>query len=128
MKTTTTSFSRIIILAMLLLGISSCYKSPVYSVIPNISFKSFVVNSNRSATLQVTFTDGDGDIGYPTNYNNPPYDFYVMPLYDSAGLGAYKYYWTIPVPVFGDTRFMVWIVDRAGHVSNRIVTAPIVTP
>jgi hypothetical protein len=165
----TTKYSLIIgVIAFVIMGIASCYKPPVYSVIPSISFKSFVVNANRSATLQVTFTDGDGDIGYPTSDNNPPFDFFVLPLYDSTGLGAYKYYWIPPQSPLGDTlvfpynipnitpigkykalsgqiqiqmdsaswyikdkvnmKFMVWIVDRAGHISNRITTIPIVSP
>lgn len=50
------------------LAITSCQKNDNTSVIPSISFQSFTAggsSANPTATLQINFTDGDGDIGYP---------------------------------------------------------------
>ncbi len=153
--------------SVMVLGIASCAKKENYSFIPAITYKSLVENGDGSATLQVSFTDGDGDIGY--NTTNPPVDFFVEILQqDSTG----KYNPIIdPLlsdPIMGDTayvpynvpyitpsgsnkelsgqiqvimaagswyfkantnvEFKVWLVDRAGHISNRIITPVLLAP
>lgn len=69
---------------------SSCTKKTNYSIIPAITYNSFTKfcsgSTTDSAFLRVNFTDGDGDIGYPTNDASAPSDFYIIPLFDSAGI------------------------------------------
>ena len=164
-------FSRIAVIIIMATIFSSCHKQPSYSIIPAITYKDFIVNSDSSAYIQINFTDGDGDIGYTTSDANPPYDFYLVNMQDSITSTGNKYVieW-IPSqhdPIMGDTlysgynipyitptgkdkelsgqiqiqlakgnwnftingiksvEYRVWIIDRAGHVSNRITTPPI---
>jgi len=61
---------------------SACPKSENTNPIPSITYKSFGVGLNPdSAQLQVNFTDGDGDIGYPPQDASAPYDFYIQYWY-----------------------------------------------
>jgi hypothetical protein len=166
-------FSRIGIIIIIAAILYSCHKQVNYSIIPAITYKNFIINSDSSADIQINFTDGDGDIGYLTSDANPPYDFYLVPLRDSIPPSGITYYVieyaTPPTPILGDTvgsgynipyitptgkdkelsgqiqihldaatwkgvipsttsvEFRVWIIDRAGHVSNRILTPPIRT-
>jgi len=151
--------------------ISSCVKEPNYPITPAISFNSFVIHSDSSATLQINFTDGDGDIGYPPDDASAPVDCYLEMTRDSANNGRYLPYIInggTPDPIMGDTiylpyhipyitpvgkykalsgqiqialegnswypqphvsaKFIVWIIDRAGHISNRVTTPAFVTP
>ncbi len=164
--------SRIGLLFIIILGISSCAKKENYPIIPAITFQSFVVNSDGSATVTLNFTDGDGDIGYQTSDNNAPPDFFLELLQDS-GAGYYEpvIFPSLNNPVIGDTaglvytipyitptgkdkelsgqiqvqltgglgtgwylsdhkyyEYRIWITDRAGHISNRIITTPVLSP
>jgi len=90
---------------------SSCMKKENYSIIPSISFKEFVVNSDGSATLQINFTDGDGDIGYQTSEKNPPIDFYIEVLSDSGNSNYVPLFVSGQTdPVMGDTLFIPYNV------------------
>ena len=160
-------FLKIGLFSLIILGFASCEKKENYSIIPAITYKSLVENSDGSATLQVSFTDGDGDIGY--NTTNPPVDFFVEILQrDSVGQYQPIIDQLLNDPVMGDTayvpynvpyitpsgsdkelsgqiqvvmtsgswyfaantymEFKVWLVDRAGHISNKILTPPIISP
>lgn len=64
-----------VILVGLSLSLTSCLKKETASPIPLIEFKDFQANKD-TATLILSFTDGDGDIGLtqndtvaPNNYN-----------------------------------------------------------
>ncbi|HXP49150.1 MAG TPA: hypothetical protein VN922_04305 [Bacteroidia bacterium] len=162
-------FSKIVFAALIMLGLASCMKKANYSIIPAITFKSLVINSTTNATLQVNFTDGDGDIGYQTSDVTAPVNFYVELLQqdstgkfqpildpllhdtimsDTAFLGYHIPYITptgndkelsgqIQVVMsnsswyfasFKNMEYKVWLIDRSGHVSNRITTPTIVSP
>ena len=51
----------------------ACLKTDEFPVEPNITFKSLEVFGD-SASLTVSFTDGDGDIGLAPGDTFPPYD------------------------------------------------------
>ena len=160
-------FSTLALGGVIILGVSSCMKKENYPIIPAITFKSLTVNSGDTAILQVTFTDGDGDIGYQST--NPPFDFFVEWLYDSSGhfepilapgtlsdsrmgdtaFTGYNVPYITPdgnnkelsgqiqvlMPPGGyyvadhvNMKYKVWLVDRAGHVSNTVITPIIVSP
>ncbi len=130
-----------------------------------------VVNSDGSATLKINFTDGNGDIGYPSSDVNPPYDFFIEVQQQDVSSGNYFTYTepgVINNPGTGDTtiipynipditpagnykalsgqiqialssggwyfvnnvneKLVVWITNRAGVASNRIITPAVVTP
>jgi hypothetical protein len=54
---------------------SSCHKEQTNaSVAPVISFKEFKKFGTDSATVTISFTDGDGDIGLDATDMNPPYN------------------------------------------------------
>lgn len=72
------------IISTFLIGVmffSSCQKSSNTSTIPSISFKSFQSTSISSGNLQINFTDGDGDIGYPQQNTSAPPNLWVKFLY-----------------------------------------------
>jgi hypothetical protein len=161
---------KIALFFVVILGITSCQPKVNYPIIPAITFQSLVVHPDSSATLKILFTDGDGDIGYPSGETSAPPDFCFEILQQNAN-GTY-YTVTEPGvisdPVTGDTvvfpyhipyitptgnnkelsgqiqialrkgdwsaannvteELCVWIVDRAGHKSNRIITTPVLVP
>ncbi len=84
------TFSIICLLGMLF---SACSHKSNYSNIPAITYNSFTCfcdaakpTQSDSAYLRVNFTDGDGDIGYPTSDASAPNDFFVIPTIDSSGI------------------------------------------
>src|ERR1019366_9344605 len=55
----------VLVFLLAVLALSSCVKSPSYSVIPHITFKSVssnLVHSGYVDSITFSFTDGDGDI------------------------------------------------------------------
>ena len=63
----------------ILLGMSSCVKQENYPIEPQIEFLNFVLvfDTGQYAVkgiLNISFTDGDGDIGLSPNYTSPPFD------------------------------------------------------
>ncbi len=81
----------------ILLGVSSCRKHEVYSIIPHIEYKSIEkiptsTGVDDKALLTITFTDGDGDIGLkpedtlsPYNPGSPYYYNYYIDYYELQG-------------------------------------------
>ncbi len=67
---------------------SSCAKKENYSDIPSITYNSFnpfcSASTTDSAYLRINFTDGDGDIGYPDQDANAPYNCFIIAKVDSA--------------------------------------------
>jgi hypothetical protein len=66
------------------LALSSCQKKDTASIIPAITFNSFQATGtlgNPTATLQINFTDGDGDIGYPTGDVSEAPNLWIKYLY-----------------------------------------------
>jgi len=62
-------------LVMALIGISAsgCLKTEKFPVEPTVAFKSFEFFGD-SASLTITFTDGDGDIGLDPTDTSTPFD------------------------------------------------------
>ena len=60
---------------------SSCQKSSNLSPIPSISFKSFQATGGTTGVLSINFTDGDGDIGYPSQDPTAKPNMWVKYLY-----------------------------------------------
>jgi hypothetical protein len=60
---------------------SSCQKPSNASPIPIISFNSFQSTGANSGILRINFTDGDGDIGYPSQDPSAQPDLWVTFLY-----------------------------------------------
>jgi hypothetical protein len=75
-----------LIICILGLIYSSCVKKANYPDVPVITFNSFTPYYDGSgpkidsAILRVNFTDGNGDIGYPSQQEGVSPDFYVVPL------------------------------------------------
>tara|TARA_Y100000385_G_C12911289_1_gene558473 strand:+ start:215 stop:682 length:468 start_codon:yes stop_codon:yes gene_type:complete len=68
---------------MLVVLVSSCFKSEEYPIEPIISDPIFLI-SGDSAKLTFSFTDGDGDIGLPPGDTLAPYNpdsYYHYNLY-----------------------------------------------
>jgi hypothetical protein len=55
-----------------------CIKKPNYSTIPEITYKGFtILNTNiGEGNLIFDYTDGDGDLGYPSSERTTNYDIY----------------------------------------------------
>ncbi len=63
----------------------SCSKEKNYPVEPIIEYKEFIYNYNtQKASLVISFTDGDGDIGLRSDQIYPPFD--------STSIYHYNYY------------------------------------
>jgi hypothetical protein len=74
--------------ALLCLGVlASCQPDPEFPIEPILSYKEFTQHGD-SASLVVTFTDGDGDIGLNDNDTFPPYD--TLPYYYNFFLEYYQ--------------------------------------
>ena len=70
-----------------LLAFYACEKQPTYSNIPHIEFVSLTKIPNNlgyddKGTLEISFTDGDGDIGLSSADTVPPYDTSSIYYYD----------------------------------------------
>lgn len=84
-------------LALVAVALSGCLKTEEFPVEPSIAFKSFGQFPD-SASLIITFTDGDGDIGLSQDQTDPPFDtssvyyynFYMDYYRKEAGAWVYK--------------------------------------
>ena len=139
---------------VLLFLLSCRRENVVFAVEPQIEFESLqpaVVQEFGTLVLTLRYKDGDGDLGGQPN-NQP--DLFLIDLRDSTlfpagydGIIRYnmpKFYerptpqsiqGTIEVSIPGIIRlnpnapqevvqFRVYIVDRAGHLSNEVITTP----
>ncbi|HTB08040.1 MAG TPA: hypothetical protein VK806_13905 [Bacteroidia bacterium] len=176
-------FYSIIVASVIAVGISSCAKKENYPIIPAITFKNIILYTpGDSLDVQINFTDGDGDIGYPageadikpncyleylvdsitstgvntgiyvpvttsnidsnaTTWDTVAYPYnipYITPTGSDKALNGiiqirlYSSVWRFTSSFFSNVgksiKFRVWIIDRAGHVSNRILTDAIIVP
>jgi hypothetical protein len=125
---------------------SSCEEDqPIYSEIPEIVFVSISstnVNSTDPLRFRISYTDGDGDLGENTdgvsnlflmdNRFSTQYKFRIKQLSPATGIiikgnievELVSAKLTGPAPQ--TAVFSIYLVDRAGHVSNT-VTSPAVT-
>lgn len=97
------SFKNVILICLVALLYSSCAKKENYPDVPVISYNTFASYyysdpTHDSAILTLNFTDGNGDIGYPSGETDAIPDIYVTPLiyyYDTKNFR--------PMPINGDT-------------------------
>jgi hypothetical protein len=64
---------------LVIAGLSGCIKQENYPIVPEISLEAYynVFDTGQYAVggiMNISFTDGDGDIGLAPNQTNPPYD------------------------------------------------------
>ena len=173
-------FYTLLVATVIAIGISSCAKKENYPVTPAITFKQHILYTpGDSLDIQINFTDGDGDIGYPTGDTAAPYNCYLIYMVDTNNSGNFitienslnvnpkattgdtiAYTYTVPYitptgsdkalngiiqirlqhgdwrftypPVISNVgkaiKFQIWIIDRAGHISNRVLSDPILVP
>jgi hypothetical protein len=103
--------------AFLVIVAAGCKKPELYPSIPEIKFKSVTTTKDASGfdtqgRLVISFTDGDGDIGYHSEGNGSPYDDPTSIYYNNFIVKQFS-------KVIG-----VWTVDTIDH-SGRI---PWLTP
>lgn len=137
-----------ILIALLLTGLAACVKPPEYPVEPKIDVlginqQYFVELDDDSLSVEIYFEDGDGDLGSDDEVNMfwedsrvPGYQIpFKIPFIESQGnvkaiSGTITTYYPItfciddsdPVDSF---YYKIYIVDRAGHMSNVDSTAMI---
>lgn len=75
-----------VLLSVFIMVAAGCKKPEQFSEIPSITFKSVSTQKDAagfdvSAKVVISFTDGDGDIGYRNSGNGSPYDDYGGPYY-----------------------------------------------
>jgi hypothetical protein len=75
-----------LLLIGMLMFLSACKKADEFPVVPVISFNSLTTQKDAggydvSAKVVISFTDGDGDIGYYPSGNGSPYDDANSPYY-----------------------------------------------
>jgi hypothetical protein len=130
-------------------GFTGCLKKETYPETPEISLKSFET-SQDSAVITLSFTDGDGDIGYP-KADTSNRDFFIKYFERQNGkfverILAIPFTYKIPEltkpsenkPLIGDItvfvtpyyydpfsdydtiRYEIYIRDRAMHESNHV--------
>lgn len=153
----------ILVCLYLITGMYSCIIAPDYPIIPAIEYKGInknIIDQGRvrddSLMIQISFTDGDGDIGDATNKANifliddrdGKMITYSMPLIPQKGVtngvsgtitilhttlfNVCCYYTnadpcSVPNTFVTDTvTYSLYIEDRAGHLSNTIKLQPII--
>jgi hypothetical protein len=65
------------LISFIIMAGTACKKLPTYPDIPALEYKSVTFGEGdlgKTFTLTVSFTDGDGDIGYHESGNGPTYD------------------------------------------------------
>ena len=72
-------FLKYIPVAFVLLVVASCKKDKTFPVAPEITFKEFqrfqsTAGIDDTVKLVISFTDGDGDVGYTQGDTLPPFD------------------------------------------------------
>lgn len=97
----------------ILLGISSCYKTPEYPIIPFIEFNSFTVSGiytiGTVENLRIDFTDGDGDLGLLSNNDTVNINSLVVSCVNYPTL---KYISSIPrIPSKGTSKGISGTID-----------------
>jgi hypothetical protein len=68
---------------------TSCQKNTNSNPVPVISFKSFTGTGVNQGTLAINFSDGDGDIGYPSQDPSAQPNLWVKYLYYDTGSKAF---------------------------------------
>ncbi|MEY3442369.1 MAG: hypothetical protein RLZZ519_650 [Bacteroidota bacterium] len=141
-----------LLLPLAFLLLVACDDAPVFPNEPEISFVSITPTAATQFTadeisLTIHYQDGDGDLGYEGDPTNNLFIEDMRAAYagDSARFSAFPFESLTPdtrkpsiqgeisvlltTPPWEPTQepltYRVYIVDRAGNVSNRILTTPI---
>ncbi|MES2763909.1 MAG: hypothetical protein V4677_16960 [Bacteroidota bacterium] len=93
-------FKYLLFAAAIALVTYACVKKTTYPTTPTIEFKDFIAFTGDSADLQITFKDGDGDIGVGESDVTPTF-FYTY-YYKDTVTNQYRAYYR-PIPAPGDT-------------------------
>lgn len=67
--------AKIGLIASISFALNSCVKEEPFPIEPAIKYLGFVYNTDGSATLKYSFTDGDGDIGIEQDESG--YNYYI---------------------------------------------------
>ena len=137
----------LIVLAFSSILFSGCKdKTPNYPIIPSIEFKQLVRNADGTGVLKLNFKDGDHDIGnsvdqgsnlfmelYVKNGSNWDYTLtrpYVVPQMDVKPNRAYEGEIDValgtPLAMPPVSKYLCYVRDRAGHLSNKVWTDEII--
>jgi len=73
MNSVPVSLAKVAVLAMVVTSVVGCFPKEQFPVEPRITMKSFE-QFGDSASLTISFTDGDGDIGLEPGNLQPPFD------------------------------------------------------
>jgi len=89
---------QLLLLAFVTICIYACVKQENLPSIPYITYKNFVWNQKDTAIMQITFQDGDGDVGttVPLAASSPYYYDLVM-VYYYKGSDSLFHQYKIPV-------------------------------
>jgi hypothetical protein len=148
-------YKKLLAAAFILIS-AGCKKAEQYSVIPSIAFKSISISKDANgydtnAHIVISFTDGDGDLGY-SSPDGLPNDFIIkqenkkngiwttdtidlsghLPLLTPEGnnkslKGEIATDVFLPLGAHHDTlKYAIYILDRALHQSNTDTTSAIV--
>jgi len=90
---------QLLLLAFVAICIYACVKQENLPSTPYITYKNFVWNQVDTAIMQITFQDGDGDVGHeqgdtahPFGANDPYYNDLVMVYYFKDVDGVFRRY------------------------------------
>ena len=81
-----------ILSSVIIVAATSCKKLPTYPDIPALEYKSVTFGEGdlgKTFTLTVSFTDGDGDIGYNESGNGEIYDDTASQYYNNFVINSY---------------------------------------
>lgn len=116
---------------------TSCVKESDFPVTPVIEFMSFEVFQNDSAICFISFTDGDGDVGFAENDTNAFRDLTMKYLYQKAD-GEFYPYDKLPGTSEFDTLFYDYKVPFLtpdgqfkaldGEIEIKLTAAPLFAP
>ncbi len=73
MKSPSVSLAKVAVLGAVAISVAGCFPKEQFPVEPRITMKSFE-QFGDSASLTISFTDGDGDIGLTATDLQPPFD------------------------------------------------------
>ncbi|RAV98601.1 hypothetical protein [Pseudochryseolinea flava] len=110
----------LILFASIVISISSCFDPPEFSTVPQISLNSITFTESLSSEVQdsividLSFRDGDGDLGLNDSDTVPPYQTYQAYVADN---GVIK---PILVPKLFPTRTDLLVLDF-GNTTGRLV-------
>ncbi len=110
-----------ILIVAVLIALTACKKADEYPILPAITFKSLTTQRDAGGfdtkgVVTISFTDGDGDLGYFSSGNGSPYD-------DTLS----QYYYNFIVKFF-EKKSGVWTpnaVNLTGRLNGRM---PYLTP